>query len=103
MDFDLDDGLYIFEITLGYLVGESEYMSVPFLIRADDIDEAEEIVQEYLEVNQLANDFWIAEIAGPFDPEEYQRLVDEGERERWDNLEDYSEEDLLEILHSEEV
>ncbi len=103
MDFDLDDGLYIFEITLGYMVGESEHMTVPFVMKADDADEAEEIVQEYLEINQLAGDFWIADITGPFDPEEYQALVDEGERERWDRLEDCSEEDFLEILHSEEL
>lgn len=103
MDFDLDDGLYIFETILGYMVGESENMTVPFLIKADDANEAEELVQEYLEVNQLAGEFWVAEISGPFEPEEYQKLVDEGERERWDNLEDYSDEDLLEILHSEEL
>lgn len=103
MDFDLDDGLYIFEITLGYMVGESEHMTVPFVMKADDADEAEEIVQEYLEINQLAGDFWIADITGPFDPEEYQALVDEGEKERWDRLEDYSEEDFLEILRSEEL
>jgi hypothetical protein len=103
MDFDLEDGLYVFEIILGYMVGENENMNVPFLIKADDADEAEELVQEYLEVNQLADDFWVAEVSGPFEPEEYQKLVDEGERERWDSLEDYSEEDLLEILRSEEL
>jgi hypothetical protein len=103
MDFDLEDGLYVFEIILGYMVGENENMTVPFLIKADDADEAEELVQEYLEVNQLADDFWVAEVSGPFEPEEYQKLVDEGERERWDSLEDYSEEDLLEILRSEEL
>ena len=98
MDFDLEDGLYIFEITLGYTVGESEHMTVPLIIKADDVDDAEEVVQEYLEVNNLAGDFWIADITGPFDPEEYQK----GERERWDRMEDYSEEDFLEILHAED-
>jgi hypothetical protein len=29
--------------------------------------------------------------------------VEEGERERWDRLEDYSEEDFQEILDSEEM
>ena len=50
MVFDLEEGLYIFEITLGYRVGESEYMTVPFILRADDANEAEEMVQEYLEI-----------------------------------------------------
>ncbi|MBW2720726.1 MAG: hypothetical protein JRC67_00615 [Deltaproteobacteria bacterium] len=103
MVFDLEEGLYIFEITLGYQVGESEYMTVPFILRADDADEAEEMVQEYLEINQLANSFWIVEISGTFDPEEYQTLVDEGEKERWDQLENYSAEDFLEILHSDDM
>jgi len=103
MDFDLDDGLYIFEITLSYMVGESEHMTVPLIMKADDNDDAEEVVQEYLEINNLAGDFWIADITGPFDPEEYQKEVDEGERERWDRMEDYSEEDFLEILHAEDT
>ena len=68
-----------------------------------DRDEAEEMVQDYLELNQLANSFWIVEISDTFDPEEYQTLVDEGERERWDRLEDYSAEDFLEILHSDNM
>ncbi len=103
MVFDLEEGLYIFEITLGYQVDESEYMTVPFILRADDADEAEEMVQEYLEINQLANSFWIVEISDAFDPEEYQTLVDEGEKERWDKLEDYSAEDFMEILHSDDM
>ena len=40
MVFDLEEGLYIFEITLGYQVDESEYMTVPFILRADDANEA---------------------------------------------------------------
>ena len=103
MDFDLDEGLYIFEITLGYKVAEGEHMTVPLIMKADDGDDAEEVVQEYLEINNLAGDFWIADITGPFDPEKYQTEVDEGERERWDRLEDYSEEDLLEILQAEDM
>ena len=64
---------------------------------------SEEMVQDYLELNQLANSFWIVEISDTFDPEEYQTLVDEGERERWDRLEDYSAEDFMEILHSDDM
>ena len=103
MDFDLDDGLFMFEVTLGYQVGEIENMTVPFVLKADDTDDAEEIVQEFLEINQLADSFWLVEISGPFEPEEYQKQVDEAERERWDRLEDYSEEDFLEILQSEDL
>ena len=68
MVFDLEEGLYIFEITLGYQVGDSEYMTVPFILRADDTNEAEEMVQDYLELNQLANSFWVVEISDTFDP-----------------------------------
>ena len=103
MVFDLEEGLYIFEITLGYQVDDSEYMTVPFILRADDTDEAEEMVQDYLELNQLANSFWIVEISDTFDHEAYQTHVDEGERESWDRLEDHSAEDFLEILHSDDL
>ncbi len=103
MEFDLEEGLYVFEVTLGYQVGESDYMTVPFVLKADDTNDAEEIVEEYIEVLRLGGKFWIADISGPFDPNEYQTSVDEGERERWDGLEDYSQEDFLEILHSEEL
>ena len=103
MDFDLDDGLFMFEVTLGYQVGEIEHMTVPFVMKADDTDDAEEIVQEFLEINQLADSFWLVEISGPFEPEEYQKQVDEAERERWDRLEDQSEEEFLEILRSEDL
>ena len=103
MEFDLDEGLFIFEVTLGYKVGESDHMTVPFILRADDTHDAEELVEEYLEVMHLASRFWITDISGPFDPDKYQTSVDEGERERWDRLEDHSEEDLIEILHSEEI
>ena len=103
MDLDLDEGLFVFEITLGYRIGDSEQMTVPFVLKADDADEAEELVLEYLELIQLASQFWVAEIAGPFDPDEYQALVDEGEKERWDHLEDYSEEDFLEILDADDL
>ena len=50
MDFDLDEGLFIFEITLGYLVGDTEHMTVPFVLKADDVDEADELVQDFLEI-----------------------------------------------------
>ncbi|UCG10958.1 MAG: hypothetical protein JSU72_10285 [Deltaproteobacteria bacterium] len=103
MEFDLDEGLYVFEITLGYKIADQDQMTVPFVLKADDIEEAEELVLEYLELIQLAGSFWVAEIVGPYDPNEYQHLVEEGEKEGWDRLEDYSAEDFLEILHSDEL
>jgi hypothetical protein len=103
MDFDLDEGLYAFEVTLGYRVGHTEQMTTPLVLQADDVEEAEETVMEYLELLHLGSKFWIVEISGPYDPREYQKLIDEGEHERWDRLEDYSEEDFQEILQSEDL
>jgi hypothetical protein len=103
MTFDLDEGLYVFETTLGYIVGDTEQMTVPFILTADDAEEAEELVLEYLESLQLADRFWLVEIVGPFDSEEYHTQASEGEREQWDRLDDHSEEDFLEILHSEDL
>ena len=71
-----------------------------FAVQAESTEAANRnLTQNFI----LAGEFWIAEITGPFDPDEYQTSVDEGERERWDSLEDYSEEDFLEILHSEDI
>ncbi|MFP3869677.1 MAG: hypothetical protein ACLFVT_02195 [Syntrophobacteria bacterium] len=103
MDFDLDEGLYIFEVTLAYQVGDAEHLTAPFVLQADDSEEAEEIVLEYLEELRLAGKFWLAELNGPYDPQEYQVLVDEGERDRWDRLKDCGEEDFLEILQSDDL
>jgi len=103
MGFDLDEGLYVFEITLGYRVGDTEQMTIPFVVQADDAEEAEAVVMEYLEDMHLGSKFWIAELSEPHDRDDYERLVEEGERERWNRLEDYSEEDLQEILDSEGI
>jgi hypothetical protein len=101
MAFDLDESLYVFEITLGYKRGHSEHVTIPLVVQADDGEEAEDIVMEYLEEMHLGNRFWIAEISEPYDRDDYERAVEEGERERWDRLQDYSEEDFHEILHSD--
>lgn len=103
MDFDLDEGLYVFEITLGYQVGHTEYLTTPFIVQADDTEEAEETVMEYLDSLHLSSRFWIAEINGPYESQEYQRQVEEGEQDRWDRLEDYSAEDFEEILESDQM
>jgi hypothetical protein len=103
MGFDLDEGLYVFEVTLGYKVGDSEHVTIPMVVQADDGEEVEDIVMEYLEEMHLGNRFWIAEISEPSDRDEYERMVEEGERERWDRLEDYSEEDFQEILQSDDI
>ena len=103
MDFNLDEGLYVFEVTLGYRAGDDEHVTTPFVLKADDAEEADEVVMEYLGVLNLADNFWIADISGPYEPEEYEKLVDNGETERWDRLEDYSEEDFREILHDADL
>jgi hypothetical protein len=103
MALDLDEGLYVFEITLGYKVGDSEHVTVPLVVQADDGEEAEDIVMEYLEEMRLGNRFWIAEVSEPYDRDEYERMVEAGERERWDHLKDYSEEDLQEIFESDDL
>ena len=103
MGFDLDEGLYVFEITLGYKVGDSEHVTIPLVVQADDGEEAEDLVMEYLEEMHLGDRFWIAEISQPYDRDEYERTVEDGERERWDRLEDLSEEDFQEILQPDDL
>jgi hypothetical protein len=103
MGYDLDEALYVFEITLGYKMGDSEHVTIPVVVQADDREEAEDLVMEYLEEMHLGNRFWIAEISEPYDRDEYERMLEDGERDRWDRLEDYSEEDLQEILESDDL
>lgn len=74
MLFDPQEGLYVFEVIIGFkLDGGKEYSS-PCLVQADDVEEAEEKALEYLDDSDLDQVFWIEEISDPFDIEAYVQL-----------------------------
>lgn len=99
MSFDLNDKLYIFEVSLGYRAEGEERISMPFLVRADDPEEAEEIAAvECLGNLDLGRKFWVADISEPFPAKEYEKELESGEGENWRFLEELDEDDLMELL-----
>jgi hypothetical protein len=98
MFFDPEDGLYIFEVIIGYRVnGKTEY-TPSCLIQADDPDEAEEKVLAYLNNLEIDQDFWIEEISAPYDIEGYSQEVEENDQEIFPILDELTEEEFQDFL-----
>ncbi|MDY0041884.1 MAG: hypothetical protein RBS57_16345 [Desulforhabdus sp.] len=98
MILDPQEGLYVFEVTLGFNAeGEKRY-TTPYLIQADDIEEAEEKVLEYLDDLDMDQAFWIEEMSEPSDIEEYARHIEEAEAESFPILDELTEEEFRDML-----
>ena len=98
MSFDRDSDSMVFEFTLRFRAyGEVQY-STPLLILADETEEAEEKVLEYLESLDLGLDFQIVEMSDPCSTEEYQRRIEEEERQAPPMLEEFDEDEMREFL-----
>lgn len=98
MYLDPQDGLYVFEVTLGFKAdGEKQY-TTPYLVQADDIEEAEEKVLGYIDGLDLDQDMWIEELGEPYDAEEYSRSIEDGEAEPFSLLEEVTEEEFRDLL-----
>lgn len=98
MDFDSDDGLYVFEVTIGLRIGGRRTCSAPCLIQADDADEAEEKALEYLDDLGIEERFWVEEMSRPFSIETYGQQLEEEEREPYPNLFDFDETEIQQLL-----
>jgi len=98
MFLDLQDGLYIFEVILGFSAdGEKQY-TAPYLVQADDIEEAEEKVLGYIDGLDLEQDVWIEELSEPHDAEEYSQSIEDGEAKPFSLLEEVTEEEFRDLL-----
>ena len=98
MLLDPKNGLYVFEVVLGYEVpGRTEFTS-PYLIQANDADEAEEKIFEYMDEHGVSEDFWIEELSDPYTIEEYQQMIQEDGDRAYILLEDLTEQDLRELV-----
>jgi len=98
MILDPQEGLYVFEVTLGFKAeGEKRY-TTPYLVQADDLDEAEEKVFEYLDDLDMDHEFWIEEMSEPSDIEEYAHHIEEGEAEASPMLDELTEEEFRDLL-----
>lgn len=98
MFLDPQDGLYVFEVTLGFSTdGEKQY-TTPYLVQADDIEEAEEKVLGCIDELDLEQDVWIEELSEPHDAEEYSQRIEDGEAEPFSLLEEVTEEEFRDLL-----
>lgn len=98
MLFDPENGLYVFEVALGFRANGQKQSSASCLIQADDSEEAEEKVMEYLVNQDAAGRFWIEEISNPYTLEEYQQQLDETESEPFPILDEMTEDEFVDFL-----
>lgn len=98
MFLDPQEGLYVFEVVLGFeSEGEKQYLT-PYLVQADDAEEAEEKVLEYLDDLDLDQEFWIEEMNEPADIEEYAQRIEEGDAEPFPMLNELTEEEFKDLF-----
>lgn len=96
--FDEDAGLYVFEVVLGIRLNGSKGSSAPFLIQADDAEEAEEKVLEYFDDLDIDQKVWIEEMSEPFALEEYQQQIEEKNGKFFPVLDEMSEDELCDYI-----
>lgn len=98
MFLDPQDGLYVFEVSLGFSAdGEKQY-TTPYLVQADDIEEAEEKVLGYIDGLDLEQDVWIEELSEPYEAEKYSQIIEDGEIEPFSLLEEVTEEEFRDLV-----
>jgi len=96
--FDPEEGLYVFEIVLGYKAnGKTEY-TLSCLVQGDDPDEAEEKALAYLDNLELEQDFWIEEMSEPYDIEDYKQILEDNDQEALPILTELTEEEFEDFL-----
>jgi hypothetical protein len=102
MYLDAAAGLYVFEVILGFRTNGKTHYSPLCLVQADDPDEAEDKIMEYLCSMDLDQDFWIDQISDPHTIQDYQQELKEDLRESLPLLDELNEEewkDFLEFLY----
>ena len=98
MFLDPQEGLYVFEVALGFNAdGEKQY-TTPYLVQADDLEEAEQKVLEFVDDLDLEPDIWIEEISEAFDIEQYAQRLEDGEVESFPMLGELTEEEFKDLL-----
>jgi len=98
MFLDPQEGLYVFEVALGFNIdGEKQY-TTPYLVQADDLEEAEEKVLECIDDLDFDQVIWIEEISEPFDIEEYTQHLEDGDAEPFPMLGELTEEEFRDLL-----
>jgi hypothetical protein len=98
MLLDPENGLYVFEVVLGFEVDDESDYTPAYAVQANDAEAAEEKVQEFLEEHGVAQDFWIEELSDPYSLIEYQHNLEGNGDQAHIMLEGLTEEDFQELL-----
>ncbi len=98
MLFNADDGLYVFEVVVGHRFNGITRFSSPILVQADDEEEAEEKVLDYLADIGIEGKYWVEEMSEPFTLKDYEGTLQDEGRVPYPLLENLSEEDFVELL-----
>jgi hypothetical protein len=91
-------GLYVFKVILGFRTNGKTRYSPPCLVQADDPEEAEDKMVEYLCSLDLDQDFWMDQMSKPHTIQDYQRELKEELKESLPLLDDLNEEEWRDFL-----
>ena len=98
MYLDPAAGLYVFEVILAFRANRKTHYSPPCLVQADDPEEAEDKIMEYLCNMDLDQDFWIEQMSEPFNIQDYQQELKEDLRESLPLLDELNSEEWEDFL-----
>lgn len=98
MLLDPQEGLYVFEVALGFNIDGAKEYTTPYLVQADDPEEAEEKVLEYIDDLDFDQEIWIEEMSEPFDIEEYARHLEDGDAEPFPLLGELTGEEFRDMV-----
>jgi hypothetical protein len=100
MLLDPENGLYVFEVVLGYKAGNDPQYTVPYILQAHDEEEAEEKTLKYLEAWGVSDDFWIEDLSEPVTLLEFQHMLEENGDQARILLGDLTGDDLRALLEA---
>ena len=98
MILDSEGGHYVFEVVLGYQVGDEPGFTIPYLVQADDPSEAEEKVNNCLDEHGIGEVFWIEDLSQPYGLREYMESLEDNGDEAHILLSELTDDDFQEIL-----
>lgn len=98
MYLDPAAGLHVFQVILGFRTNGKTLCSRTCLVQADDPEEAEDKIVEYLCGMDLDQDFWIDQMSNPHSIQDYQQELKEDMREALPLLDELNEEEWRDFL-----
>jgi hypothetical protein len=90
--------LYVFEVILGFRANGKTHTSPPCVVQADDPEEAEDEIMEYLCNMDLDQDFLSDQMSDPFSIQDYPQKLKEDLRESLPLLDELNDEEWRDFL-----